>query len=119
MTLDAILAEAGNPKLDFVSIDVEGTQFDVLRGFDLERHKPRLLIVEDHLYNLKAHRYLCHHGYCIAKRTGLNNWYIPKGSPFRLSTAAERFLLWKKLWANTLFRKLRHYLEKKKLAANQ
>jgi FkbM family methyltransferase len=28
----------GNPAIDFVAMDVEGTQFDVLRGFDLQRH---------------------------------------------------------------------------------
>src|SRR5258708_4558243 len=32
-TLDEVLDEMGNPHVDFVSIDVEGTQLDVLRGF--------------------------------------------------------------------------------------
>src|SRR5438445_251844 len=63
MTLDAVLAEAGNPRVDFVSIDVEGTQLDVLRGFDLQRHCPPFLLVEDHLHNLKVHRYLKRQGY--------------------------------------------------------
>lgn len=48
-TLDDILAEAGNPRIDFVSIDVEGMEMDVLRGFDLERHRPGLVMLEDHL----------------------------------------------------------------------
>jgi len=116
MTLDALIEEAGNPKLDFVSIDVEGTQLDVLRGFTLRRHRPGLLLLEDHLHNLKVHRYLRRQGYRLVKRTGLNNWYVPKDSPFTLSTAFERLRLWKKVWLNTPFRMLRVYLERRRAA---
>jgi FkbM family methyltransferase len=117
MTIDEILAEAGNPALDFVSIDVEGTQLDVLRGFALQRHQPRLMLVEDHLNNLEAHRLVRAQGYRLVKRTGLNNWYIPDKQPFHLSTSSERFRLWKRLWLNTPFRKARRFLERKKKAA--
>ena len=107
MTLDEILMEAGQPSLDFVSIDVEGTQLDVLRGFSLDRHRPGLLFIEDHLHTLAVHRHLVGCGYRLVKRTALNNWYIPRDQPFTLTTALERFRLWKKVWANTPFRKLR------------
>jgi FkbM family methyltransferase len=116
MTLDELLAEAGNPKIDFLSIDVEGTQLDVLRGFDLRGHRPMLLLLEDHLHTLAVHRHLTRQGYRLVKRTGLNNWYIPAGSPFSMSTPMDRFRLWKKVWANTPFRKLRVYLEYKRAA---
>jgi FkbM family methyltransferase len=112
-TLDAILAQAGNPRIDFVTMDVEGTQFDVLRGFDLQRHRPRLLLMEDHLYDLKAHRYLGRAGYRLVKRTGLNNWYVPRESNYG-ATFAQRCRLWKKVWANTPFRKIRVFLERQK-----
>jgi FkbM family methyltransferase len=113
MTLDAILAEAGNPAIDFVSMDVEGTQYDVLRGFSLQRHRPKLLLVEDHLYDLKTHRLLGRSGYKLVKRTGLNNWYVPNESTFGPAPFGERFRLWKKIWANTPFRKLRVFLERR------
>jgi FkbM family methyltransferase len=113
MTLDAVLAEAGNPPVDFVTMDVEGTQFDVLRGFTLQRHRPKLLLIEDHLYNLKAHRYLSRAGYRLAKRTGLNDWYVPEESSFKPASFGQRFRLWKKVWANTPFRKLRVFLERR------
>lgn len=113
-TVDAILAEAGNPAIDFVTIDVEGTQLEVLRGFSLQRHQPKLLLVEDHLHDLKTHRYLGRAGYRLAKRTGLNNWYVPKESSFGPVTFGERFRLWKKVWANTPFRKMRVFLERRK-----
>jgi FkbM family methyltransferase len=116
MTLDEVLLEAGNPRVDFVSIDVEGTQLDVLRGFTLERHRPALLLLEDHLQNLRLHRYLKQSGYRVVKRTGLNNWYVPRERSFKLATPAERLRLWKKMWANTPFRKLRFWLERKRAA---
>jgi FkbM family methyltransferase len=33
--------------IDFVIIDVEGAEIDVLRGFDLATYKPRVLVIED------------------------------------------------------------------------
>jgi FkbM family methyltransferase len=112
-TLDALLAEAGEPRLDFVSIDVEGTQLDVLRGFTLERYRPSLLLIEDHLHNLKVHRYLTRQGYRLVKRTGLNNWYVPRESSFDLTGGLERLRLWKKVWANTPIRKLRVWVKRR------
>lgn len=44
--LDDILAAVTGP-IDFVSIDVEGAEIDVLSGFDLERFRPRVLVIED------------------------------------------------------------------------
>ena len=39
-TLDALLNEAGFPRIDFITIDVEGHEMEVLRGFSLEKHRP-------------------------------------------------------------------------------
>lgn len=36
------------PGIDLVSIDVEGAELDVLRGFDIEYWKPRMLLIETH-----------------------------------------------------------------------
>ena len=84
-TLDDILAEAGNPRIDFVSIDVEGMEMDVLRSFDLERHRPGLVMLEDHLTNLDLIEHLPPRGYKMVRRTGINNWFIPGDAPFRVT----------------------------------
>jgi FkbM family methyltransferase len=34
-------------KVDFASIDVEGAELDVLSGFDLEKHGPKVLLIEN------------------------------------------------------------------------
>lgn len=78
-TLDEILQEADAPApVDFASIDVEGHEVEVLRGFDLARWRPRLLLVEDHVTTLATHRFLSCAGYRLIRRTGLNGWYVPK-----------------------------------------
>ncbi|MBC8309386.1 MAG: FkbM family methyltransferase [Planctomycetes bacterium] len=79
-TLDSILEDQNVHQIDFVSIDVEGTQNDVLRGFSLLKWKPRLLLIEDHLLDLKTHKLISNQGYKLVKRTCFNNWYIPEGS---------------------------------------
>lgn len=106
-TLDDILDNLDLSQVDFVSIDVEGLQLDVLRGFTAERFQPRLLLVEDHLTNLQTHRYLTARGYRLVKRTVRNNWYVPADAPFELSTPGERWLLWRRVWLDTPVRWLR------------
>lgn len=100
-TLDDVLASKGDPTVDFLSIDVEGLELEVLQGFALARHRPRLLLMEDHLKSLAVHAHLAAHGYELVKRTGCNNWYVPAGTPFPFSTWAERLRLWKRLRLNT------------------
>ncbi len=47
MRVDDALEEAGVSRLDFASIDVEGAELDVLKGFDLDRWRPKVLVIED------------------------------------------------------------------------
>ncbi len=47
-TLSSLLDEAGMGAVDFMSLDVEGYEEQVLRGLDLDRHAPRFLLVEMH-----------------------------------------------------------------------
>jgi FkbM family methyltransferase len=44
VTLNALLNGAPNP--DLLSIDVEGTEMDVIRGLDLDRYRPRTMVIE-------------------------------------------------------------------------
>lgn len=47
-TLSEILEEAGSPEIDLLSLDVEGYEAAALRGLDLERHAPKLILIEVH-----------------------------------------------------------------------
>jgi FkbM family methyltransferase len=83
-TLDSILEEAGAPvAFDFLSIDVEGHEIEVLRGFDIGRWRPRLIMIEDHVADLSKHRYLKNAGYRIIRRYENNGWYVPRESKAR------------------------------------
>lgn len=107
VTLDSILAENDVSGIDFLSIDVEGTELDVLKGFDVNRYRPRLILLEDKLVYLNKHRWLKRNGYRLVKRTLFNNWYIPNVEPFSLASAKERLVLFKKLYLTLLPRKIK------------
>ncbi len=108
-TLDSLLEEAGSPKVDFLSVDTEGTELDVLQGFDLQRHQPGLVLIEDKGQSLTKHRHLRAHGYKLVKRTELNNWYVPVATTFRMTTPLERLMLWRKVFLGMPFRRFRHW----------
>ena len=44
--LSALIDEAGLGAIDFLKVDVEGAEPDVLAGLDLTRHRPRVILVE-------------------------------------------------------------------------
>lgn len=45
-TLSALLDESGMGAPDLIVLDLEGHELEALTGLDLERHTPRLLMVE-------------------------------------------------------------------------
>ncbi|TSC86768.1 MAG: methyltransferase FkbM [Microgenomates group bacterium Gr01-1014_16] len=75
-TLDSFIEEQEIKKIDFVSIDTEGTEIDVLTGFNLQKHKPRLLVIENNFNDPKIENYLNNFGYIKAKRVVINDFYI-------------------------------------------
>jgi FkbM family methyltransferase len=78
-TLDSVLEEAGSPPgFDFLSIDVEGNEIEVLRGFDIARGRPRLILLEDHVGDPSKPRFLTAAGYRITRRYENNAWYVPR-----------------------------------------
>ena len=61
-TLSAVLDEHRLGCVDLVSVDVEGYEVEVLRGFDLERFDPRHIVVEESRGG-ELDRYLTARGY--------------------------------------------------------
>jgi FkbM family methyltransferase len=111
ITLDDVLEQAGNPQIDYLSIDVEGNDWEVLRGFDIKRHRPRLILIEDDYHSrLKIYWYLKRQGYRLVKRTGSNNWYIPEGQRFTLTTGWEKAKLFRKIFLSTPIRRLKGFV---------
>src|ERR1051326_1543410 len=103
-TLDSVLAEAGIERVDFLSVDVEGAELAVLRGFSIARYRPRLILVEDDVQDLGKHAYLTARGYKLVRRTALNNWYVPRTTAFPVSPFG-RWQLIRKLYLGTAWRR--------------
>ncbi len=107
-TLDDVLREAGAPApLDLLSIDVEGHELEVLRGFDLHRWKPRLILLEDHVGSLDKHFFLIRNGYRLVRRLGNNGWYVPQESSVSVSPC-DRWEILRKYYLGLPFRQLRN-----------
>lgn len=112
MTLDAVLADAGAPeRIDFISIDVEGHEIEVLAGFDLARWRPRLILIEDHVLGLTLHRLIAARGYKWVRRTGLNSWYVPADTPMEVDLEG-RLQFIRKYYLGVPFRHLREALRR-------
>jgi len=62
--------------VDLVSIDTEGCELDVLDGFNLERVKPRVLVIEnDRASGEAVEPYLAERGYRRFHRQKINDFY--------------------------------------------
>lgn len=110
ITFEDIISESGlDDEVAFVSIDVEGTELDVLKGINFEIRKPQLILMEDKLQTLDKHRFLKSNGYRLVKRTCMNNWYIPADNPLPVRSWAEPFLLFRKVFLSYPFRRLKRW----------
>lgn len=107
-TLDEVLIEARAPaEFDFLSVDVEGHELEVLSGFDLARWRPHLILLEDHVGNLKKHRFLKSAGYRLIRRFENNGWYVPREATVSLALR-ERWEIVRKYYLALPFRVARN-----------
>ncbi len=69
-------------RVDLVSIDTEGCELDVLDGFNLDRVKPRVLVIEnDRPSGDPIEDYLRHRGYRKFHRQKINDFYVRADDP--------------------------------------
>jgi FkbM family methyltransferase len=80
--LSALIEEAGLGAIDFLKIDVEGAEAQVLAGLDLARHRPRVVVVEAVNPSTAGaaeapwHETLAAAGYRFAFFDNLNRFYV-------------------------------------------
>jgi FkbM family methyltransferase len=114
-TLSDLLEKHNIEKIDFLSIDVEGMEMDVLLGLDFSKYSPLLILMEDkHLY-LNKHRFLKKKGYVLMKRDNENCWYVPRGGRIVPQPMKARLKLIKRLYLSIWLRKLKYALRHKTL----
>ena len=115
-TLEQLLIENNILKIDFLSVDVEGAELEVLGDFDLERFQVGLLLVEDWGRDFKLHRLITRKGYKRVRRTGFNSWYVPADETFPISVLG-RLQLFKKYVLGAPFKRLRKWRHDRKSTA--
>ena len=114
-TLSALLQKHNIEKIDFLSIDVEGMEMDVLLGLDFDKYRPSLILMEDkHLY-LNKHLFLKKKGYILMKRANENCWYIPRGSRKIDQPLKSKLKLLKRLYLSIWLKKIKYAFRHKTL----
>jgi len=83
LRLESVLDEhAKGQTIDFLKIDVEGAELDVIRSGNWQRHRPRVLLVEATLPRSPIASFadweplLVESGFIFVYFDGLNRWYV-------------------------------------------
>lgn len=78
--LDTILEESPGSHIDILSIDVEGTELDVLEGLDLPRQRPGVIVAEASSDSLdrSLRRHLIERGYAHLLSLSSNLVFVPE-----------------------------------------
>lgn len=84
VSLDDLLAEHRAPApFDYLSIDTEGSEYDILRAFDLRRYMPRVITVEHNFTPRRRdiHALLTAAGYrrVLTEVSQFDDWYLAPG----------------------------------------
>lgn len=82
-TLDKVIEDhAQGRKIDILNIDVEGHELQVLAGFDIEKHRPTIIMCEIHGHDMeeviasKAYQIFKQAGYRLVSRCGGTCFFV-------------------------------------------
>lgn len=62
--------------IDFISIDVEGTEIDVLKSFDINKYNTKLLVIENNFHDYELQKYLLSKGWVKDAASNINEFYV-------------------------------------------
>ena len=71
-----ILEEAGVESIDFLAIDTEGWELEVMRGFNSDKYKPKVILLENYFHSQAYTDYMKSIGYILDKNIEYNYIYI-------------------------------------------
>ena len=78
-TVTSIFDEAKFPiNIDFMTIDTENTEIDVLKSLDLTKYNVKVLVVENNYDDKFCEDHLKPYGYTRICRTGVNDFFVRK-----------------------------------------
>ena len=76
--LDTVLEEAQVEHVDFLSVDVEGWELEVMAGFNLDKYQPKVVLLENYLHDPFYVKYMRRVGYNLAKKVKYIYIFIKK-----------------------------------------
>jgi hypothetical protein len=80
ITLNSIFKDENlkEQTIDFISIDVEGAEIDVLKGMDLENYAPRIIVIETNTAEDKERiqTYLAKYAYVFGREVRANSYFV-------------------------------------------
>lgn len=62
--------------IDFISIDVEGSELDVLQSFDVNKYNTKLLVIENNFNDPDVENYLKSLGWKKDRRVEINDFFV-------------------------------------------
>jgi len=80
--LELILEKNGLSKIDYLSIDIEGGEYNVLKDFDFRKYSIEVVSVENNYNSLDLHRLLINKGYHLFYKIGADDIYVLNSSDF-------------------------------------
>jgi FkbM family methyltransferase len=77
LTLNEILKDL-DQQIDFMSLDVEGYEMQVLQGFNIDKYRPRVIVIEQNAMDNESpvSNLLRQHGYSRKFHLGSNSFYV-------------------------------------------
>ena len=82
--LNTLLDDFNILEIDYLNIDVEGNEFKVISTFDFEKFHPKLISIEQNIYNSEkifdeeCHKLLLAKNYFLASKIGVTCIYVDK-----------------------------------------
>jgi FkbM family methyltransferase len=75
-TLNSILdSEINVSKIDILSIDVEGGELNVLKGLDIQKYSPQIILVENVANDNELDEFIKGYGYSLDQKLSYNYFY--------------------------------------------
>jgi FkbM family methyltransferase len=85
ITLNDLLQQNGVTKIDLLSMDIEGAEMPALAGFDIDKYKPELVLIEPTEHTREPiMSYLTQHGYERIDKyleRDKQSWYFKRKAP--------------------------------------
>jgi len=91
LTLDTVLNNKNLDEFDYLNIDVEGSELEVIKGFNLKRFNPKLITIEnndltiDEYLKSEVCKILIENDYILVNKIGVTNFFMPSKLAYKIS----------------------------------